>query len=129
MVRPKFLVRLLSALSMAMVMALAFGVFAVSSVGAQAIQQASGGKSMPRTIQFHHTFTPAQLAQSGLTTFTRHPTTDKAGQGTFLPALVPGISVLKQKLPTLWTNSCFYATTGGPPLSVIRQYIEQPKHV
>lgn len=37
--------------------------------------------------------------------------------------------VLKQKLPTLWTNSYFVATTGGAPLSVIKQYIEQQKHV
>jgi hypothetical protein len=70
MVRTKFLVRLLSALSVAMVMALAFGVFAVSNVGAQAIQQASGSQGIPRTFEFHHTFTPAQLAQSGLTTWT-----------------------------------------------------------
>jgi hypothetical protein len=68
--RPKFLVRMLSALSVAMVVALAFSVFAVSSAGAQATQQASGGNGTPRFVQFHHTFTPAQLAQSGLTTFT-----------------------------------------------------------
>ena len=37
--------------------------------------------------------------------------------------------VLKQKLPTLWTNSYFVATTGGAPLSMIKQYIEQQKHV
>jgi len=37
--------------------------------------------------------------------------------------------VLKRKLPTLWTNSYFCATTGGAPLSVIKQYIEQQKHV
>ncbi|HJT59343.1 MAG TPA: hypothetical protein VJ761_22740, partial [Ktedonobacteraceae bacterium] len=70
MARPKFLVRLLSALSVGMVMALIFGVFAVSSVGAQATQQASGVTGTPRFVAFHHNFTPAQLAQSGLTTFT-----------------------------------------------------------
>src|SRR2546430_11980627 len=37
--------------------------------------------------------------------------------------------VLKRKLPTLWTNSYFCATTGGAPLSVVKQYIEQQKHV
>src|SRR5260221_7437884 len=37
--------------------------------------------------------------------------------------------VLKRKLPTLWTNSYFCATTGGAPLSLIKQYIEQQKHV
>jgi len=36
---------------------------------------------------------------------------------------------LKRKLPTLWTNSYFVATVGGAPLSVIKQYIEQQKHV
>jgi hypothetical protein len=68
--RPKFLVRLLSALSVAMVMALTFGVFAVSSAGAQATQQVSGVTGTPRYYQFHHTFTPQQVAQSGLTTWT-----------------------------------------------------------
>jgi len=37
--------------------------------------------------------------------------------------------VLKQKLPTLWTNSYFVSTIGGAPLSVIKQYIEDQKHV
>src|SRR5436305_7894251 len=37
--------------------------------------------------------------------------------------------VLKQKLPTLWTNSYFVSTVGGAPLSVIKQYIEKQKHV
>jgi putative transposase len=37
--------------------------------------------------------------------------------------------VLKQKLPTLWTNSYFVSTVGGAPLTVIKQYIENQKHV
>ena len=37
--------------------------------------------------------------------------------------------MLKRKLPTLWTNSYFCATTGGAPLAIIKQYIEQQKHV
>jgi putative transposase len=37
--------------------------------------------------------------------------------------------VLKRKLPSLWTNSYFCATTGSAPLSVVKQYIEQQKHV
>ena len=37
--------------------------------------------------------------------------------------------VLKRKLPSLWTNSYFVSTTGGAPLSIIKQYIEQQKHV
>ena len=37
--------------------------------------------------------------------------------------------MLKRKLPTLWTNSYFCAPTGGAPFSLIKQYIEQQKHV
>ncbi len=37
--------------------------------------------------------------------------------------------VLKRKLPTLWTNSYFVSTLGGAPLSVMKQYIENQKHV
>jgi len=36
---------------------------------------------------------------------------------------------LKSKLPTLWTNSYFVSTVGGAPLAVIKQYIENQKHV
>lgn len=36
---------------------------------------------------------------------------------------------LKSRLPTLWTNSYFVATVGGAPLEVIKQYVEQQKHV
>ncbi len=37
--------------------------------------------------------------------------------------------VLKRKLPTLWTNSYFVSTVGGAPEKVIKQYIENQKHV
>ena len=37
--------------------------------------------------------------------------------------------VLKRKLPTLWTNSYFINTIGGAPLSAIKHYIENQKHV
>lgn len=37
--------------------------------------------------------------------------------------------VLKQRLPTLWTNSYFVSTVGGAPLAVIKQYIEGQKRV
>ena len=37
--------------------------------------------------------------------------------------------VLKQKLPTLWTNHYLVSTVGGAPLAVIKQYIEKQKHV
>ena len=36
---------------------------------------------------------------------------------------------LKRKVPTLWTNSYFVSTVGGAPLLVIKQYIENQKHV
>lgn len=36
---------------------------------------------------------------------------------------------LVRKLPTLWTNSYFCSTVGGAPLTVIKQYIEDQKHV
>jgi putative transposase len=37
--------------------------------------------------------------------------------------------ILKRKLPTLWTNSYFVSTVGGAPLSAMKQYIENQKHV
>ena len=36
---------------------------------------------------------------------------------------------LVAKVPTLWTNSYFVATTGGAPLAAIKQYVENQKHV
>jgi len=36
---------------------------------------------------------------------------------------------LKRKLPTLWTHSYFVSTVGGAPLAVMKQYIENQKHV
>ena len=36
---------------------------------------------------------------------------------------------LKSRLPSLWTNSYFVSTVGGAPLEIIRQYIENQKHV
>jgi putative transposase len=39
------------------------------------------------------------------------------------------ILVLTRKLPTLWTNSSFVGTTGGAPVSLIKQSIEQQKYV
>lgn len=36
---------------------------------------------------------------------------------------------LKRRLPSLWTNSYFISTTGGAPLDVIKQYVEQQKGV
>jgi putative transposase len=36
---------------------------------------------------------------------------------------------LRSRIPTLWTNSYFVSTVGGAPLAIIKQYIEQQKHV
>jgi len=36
---------------------------------------------------------------------------------------------LTTRMPTLWTNSYFVSTVGGAPLSVMKQYIENQKHV
>jgi putative transposase len=36
---------------------------------------------------------------------------------------------LRSRLPTLWTNSYFVSTVGGAPLEVVKQYIENQKHV
>ena len=34
---------------------------------------------------------------------------------------------LRSRLPTLWTNSYFVATTGGAPLAAVEQYVERQK--
>lgn len=36
-------------------------------------------------------------------------------------------ALLRQRLPTLWTNSYFVCTVGGAPLAIIKQYIESQK--
>ena len=36
---------------------------------------------------------------------------------------------LRSRLPTLSTNSYFVATTGGAPPAVIKQYVENQRHV
>lgn len=36
---------------------------------------------------------------------------------------------LKRRIPTLWTNSYFVSTVGGAPLALIKQYIENQRHV
>lgn len=38
-------------------------------------------------------------------------------------------SALKSRIPTLWTNSNFVSTVGGVPLAIVKQYIENQKHV
>lgn len=36
---------------------------------------------------------------------------------------------LKSRIPTLWTNSYFVATTGGATLEVIKRYVENQRNV
>ncbi len=36
---------------------------------------------------------------------------------------------LRSRLPTLWTHSYFVATVGGAPRAIVKQYIEQQRHV
>ena len=36
-------------------------------------------------------------------------------------------AILRQRLPTLWTNSYFVCTVGGAPIAAIKQYIETQK--
>lgn len=67
MVRPKFLKRLLAALSVVMLIALAFSVFAVN--GSAQASGAASAKSTPRYAQFHHNFSTATLAKAGLKTW------------------------------------------------------------
>jgi putative transposase len=38
-------------------------------------------------------------------------------------------SACRTRLPSLWTNAYFVATVGGASLSVVKQYIENQKHV
>ena len=36
-------------------------------------------------------------------------------------------AILRQRLPTLWTNSYFVCSVGGAPMSVIKQYVANQK--
>ncbi len=36
---------------------------------------------------------------------------------------------IRRRLPSLWTNAYFVSTVGGAPLEVIKQYVENQKHV
>jgi putative transposase len=36
---------------------------------------------------------------------------------------------LKSRMPTLWTNSYFVATTGGATLEIIKRYVENQRNV
>ena len=37
--------------------------------------------------------------------------------------------VCRTRVNTLWTNSYFVATVGGAPLKIVKEYIENQKHV
>ncbi len=36
---------------------------------------------------------------------------------------------LKSRLPTLWTNSYFVATVGGPTLQIVQRYVDNQRNV
>lgn len=36
---------------------------------------------------------------------------------------------LKSRMPTLWTNSYFVATTGGATLEIVKRYVENQRNV
>lgn len=49
-------------------------------------------------------------------------------KGTSSRLLRQEFPVLKQKLPSLWTNSYFVATTGGVTLESLKRYVEGQKN-
>jgi putative transposase len=52
----------------------------------------------------------------------------KAGKGRTSRVLRAQFPSLRSRLPTLWTNSYFVATTGGGgPLAAVKRYVEQQK--
>ncbi len=53
----------------------------------------------------------------------------KAIKGRSSRLLRQEFSALRTRLPTLWTNSYFVATTCGAPLAIIKRYIERQKEV
>ena len=50
-------------------------------------------------------------------------------KGTSSRELRASFRFLRSRLPSLWTNSYFVSTVGGAPLAVVKQYIENQKHV
>jgi len=53
----------------------------------------------------------------------------KALKGHSLRLLRQEFPQLCRRLPTLWTNAYFVATTGGAPRAAITRYVENQKHV
>jgi putative transposase len=51
----------------------------------------------------------------------------KAAKGRTSRVLREEFPSLRSRLPTLWTNSYFVATTGGAPLAAVKRYVEQQK--
>lgn len=51
----------------------------------------------------------------------------KAIKGRTSRVLREEFPTLRSRLPTLWTNSYFVATTGGAPLAAVKRYVEQQK--
>ena len=53
----------------------------------------------------------------------------KAAKGRSSRLLRQEFPHLRRRLPTLWTNAYFVATTGGAPLATIKRYVKQQKHI
>jgi putative transposase len=51
----------------------------------------------------------------------------KAVKGRTSRTLREEFPALTSRLPTLWTNSYFVASTGGAPLAAVKRYVEQQK--
>jgi putative transposase len=51
----------------------------------------------------------------------------KAIKGRMSRVLREEFASLRSRLPTLWINSSFVATTGGVPLAAVKRYVEQRK--
>lgn len=52
----------------------------------------------------------------------------KAIKGRTSRVLRDEFPTLRSRLPTLWTNSYFVATTGGAPLAAVKRYVESQKN-
>jgi putative transposase len=51
----------------------------------------------------------------------------KLHKGHSSPALQAEFPALKRRLPSLWTNSYFVATTGGVTLATLKRYMQNQK--
>jgi putative transposase len=55
--------------------------------------------------------------------------TGSSPQRTLIPAFTPGVSSIGAQITDVVDQLVFVSTVGGAPLTVIKQYIENQKHV